>query len=286
MLQSPKGNGTGKKRQRASRDENQQEMAELTAQSKRSKKAEVPNSRNRVRAHKNRRKHSSRPSYFSWLGRIATTATSWVPKIFNFQAAKALTNPPLLPFTLASIQGPSFEEQNQSLLNQVVWAHGGSVSTLIGAHFLDNRLFPFGQLMRLTTSHGVIPLAGTFDGGSTLSGVNQQGISGVTATTDYCFSDAWQYATQTKPVVSTDELERIFLQQLNTIAQITPGKVIPEDGMNKLARQFAQLKALRPQILQIMAESAVTKNDQSSEAEYRTHIRYLSTAPVTFNISV
>lgn len=255
MLHSPTGNGSGKKRQRASTDEIPQEIADFAAPSKRRKKADVPRPRNRVPANRNKRKHTSGPSYFSWLGQIATTATSWAPKIFNFQAITLWANPPLLPIVHAPIQGPSFDEQNQSLLNQVYWAHGGSVSTLVGARFVDNRVFPFGQLMRLTKSHGIVPLAGTFDGGSTLNGVNQKGISGVTATTDYRFSDAWQYATQTKPVVSTDELERIFLQQLNNLAQITPGKVIPEADINKLARQFAQLKALRPQALQVIAES-------------------------------
>lgn len=192
-------------------------------------------------------KKQKRFSLTNWLTQQRASLSQWLPSIWPFQ---------LRPSNLLALQ-PSIAprtttieiEPKKTLLERVVWAHGGSLATLIGAHFTNNRMYSYGDLQRFTIEHGFIPLAGTYDGGSLVCGVNQTGISGVTAQTGYRLSDAWRFALGCQPVISINVLEQQFLRSLQEARNQRVRLVLPEDLIGKIARQFAQIKALNPQFI-------------------------------------
>lgn len=129
------------------------------------------------------------------------------------------------------------------LQQQVVWVHGSSSATLVGAILTEQKLYSSGQMMQLFVEQGVMPFTGTFDGGSNLAGVNQSGLSGVTHHTAYRFSDAWRYANKNlekkSEGISTDSLMDAWIA---TFEKIKSSKVISEELINQYCRSLGRLK--------------------------------------------
>ncbi len=129
------------------------------------------------------------------------------------------------------------------LQQQVVWAHGSSSATLIGASFTGHKLYASGQMMQLFVDKGVMPFTGTFDGGSNLAGVNQAGLSGVTHHTAYRLSDAWGYANKKLEKKSEGVFADSLIDALIAIFEkIKSSKVISEELISQYCRSFGRLK--------------------------------------------
>tara|TARA_R110002110_G_scaffold33533_1_gene114802 strand:- start:116137 stop:117717 length:1581 start_codon:yes stop_codon:yes gene_type:complete len=212
----------------------------------------------------------------------ATTKPYKKPKLSFFswvaqQAQNIIWSPFLSPAPTLRLPTPSLPviNPNHELLNRVAWAHGSSVATLIGAHFTENKLFPSGMLQQFTIDKGIVPFSGTFDGGSLLSGVNQLGLSGVTARTGYRFSDAWRYANNACSHVSRETLEKQYLLCLDKTYAACSNNALTEDKINQFSRTFAQLKSWAPQFLSRLSRKRGTTAEKALYRKFKAVLRHI-----------
>jgi len=131
---------------------------------------------------------------------------------------------------------------SSSLQKQIAWAHGSSSATLVGASFTDYKLYSTGQMMQLFVEKGIMPFSGTFDGGSSLAGVNQMGISGVTHHTSYKLSDAWRYAEKYDKKSVALSAESLLDNLIDTFKKIKSSDVITEEQISQYSRAMGRLK--------------------------------------------